>query len=97
MKIQLDARDSHPAKFHEFVNAEGSPRIFKESGHVPKRHVRLRVVLGDVPGAASRDIEELGHDYWVGLFRLRVQRVFGRSHFECVNQGCFVHIQGVRK
>lgn len=97
MKIQLDARDSHPAKFCEFIYAEGSPLIFKKSSHVPKRHSRLRVILSHVPGAASCDIEELGRDNWVRLFGLRVQRVFRRSFFEGANQDCFVHIQGVRK
>lgn len=97
MEIQLDARDTHPSQASEFFNADVAPLVFREPSYVTESNSCLRVVFRHVPGATSNDVEELGQDLGVGVFGLRVQRIFFCSCFESVYQACFVHRKRVRK
>ncbi len=69
MQIDLDTGNAHPSQRHELINGYQSPFVKREPRHVAERDPLTRIVLGEVPRAASRDVEELGpNDRIVGLF-----------------------------
>lgn len=64
-----------PAEIHELVDADGTPFIKGQARDVAESYASYRVILRDVPGAGSGDIEELGREYRVLSVVLAVERV----------------------
>lgn len=69
MQIDLDAGNAQPSKRHELVDGYQSPFVKGESGHVSISNPVRWIVLGEIPRAASREVEELGgNDRIVDVF-----------------------------
>lgn len=57
VKVELYARNSHPLELHKLVNGNITPFVKREARDIPESDMSLRVVLGDIPSTASRDIK----------------------------------------
>lgn len=91
MSVDLDTGNPHPSQFHEFVDGDRSPLVEGEAGHVPEPNPLFRIVLGEIPRAASRDVEELrGEDRIVDLF-LGTGGIRFHAAFESGEKLCLVH------
>jgi hypothetical protein len=62
VSIDFDSRDAKPLKFEKLVDRDTAPLVKSESGHITESDAFLWIVLSDIPGAGSGDIEELGNE-----------------------------------
>lgn len=78
--VDLDARDAEPAERHELIDRDRAPFVERQAGDIAEGDARRRIVLGDVPGAGSGDVKELGHEKRISLVGLRTIGI-GASEF----------------
>lgn len=73
--VDLYARDAIPGDVGELVNRYGAPLVKGKTCDIAESNACLWVVLADVPGAGSGDIEKFGDEYRVASTVLAVQRI----------------------
>ena len=91
MAVDFYPRNSHPLELHKLVNGNTAPLVEREARDISESDTSLRVVLRDIPSAASRDIEELGNETRVFNFRLRAIRITLHELLDFRDEFCLVH------
>jgi len=91
VSIDLDARDSVPLERHELIDRNVSPLVEGKARDVGESDTRLRVVLADVPGAASRDVEELCDEARIFFAVLGAEPIAFGELFEGFEKLCLSH------
>lgn len=89
--VDLDARDAAELKFHDLIDGNRAPLVEGKPGDVAESNTCLRIVLGEVPRAASRDVEKLRSKNRISFVLLGTVGVSLHEESEVFEKLCLFH------
>ncbi len=89
--VDLDARDTAKLELHKLVDGNRAPLVEDKPGDVSESDACLRIVLGEVPRAASCDIEKLRGKNRIGFVLLGTVGVSLHEASEVFEKLCLFH------